>query len=78
MVPCLLCSHDMANDERVKTVYHVSTRRLFDSCWSQDEFHLDEWESNHLLDCQVCMHIRDVFARQYTAMKTGVSDNEVA
>ena len=78
MVPCLHSLHDMANDERVKTVYHVSTRRLFDSCWSQGEFHLDEWESNHLLDCQVCMHIRDVFARQYTAMKTGVSDNEVA
>jgi hypothetical protein len=68
----------MGTDERLKAVYHVSTRRLFDSCWSQDEFHLDEWESSHLADCQVCTHIRDVFARQYTAMKARVGDNEVA
>ena len=77
MAPCLLPLPDMADDEQVNPVYHVSMRRLFDSCW-QGEFHLDEWELSHLADCVHCMHIRDVLARQDIAMQTRVSDHEVA
>ncbi len=75
MVPCLHRFHDMADEERVKPVYHVSTRRLFDSCWSHGEFHLDEWELSHLADCSECTHVRDVFARQSIAMKSRGDDD---
>ena len=67
----------MVNEDHLKQVYHVATRRLFESCWGQGDIHLDDWELNHLAECEECSHIRDVFARQSAAMKTGGSDNEV-
>ena len=50
---------------------HIAMRRLFDSTSAelQGEFHFDDWESDHLMACKECQHIRDVFARQFVAMK---------
>jgi hypothetical protein len=59
---------------------HISMRRLFDSTSAdlQGEFHLDDWELAHLIACKECQHIRDVFARQFVAMKAKTAGNNDA
>ena len=70
----------MGNDPTA-TESHVSMRRLFDSTSAdlQGKFHFDNWELTHLTGCEECQHIRDVFARQFVAMKGKAADgNSVA
>jgi hypothetical protein len=68
-------------DEAPITGDHILMRRLFDSTSAdlQGEFHLDDWELAHLNACEECQHIRDVFARQFLAMKArAAGSNDVA
>jgi hypothetical protein len=69
----------MDHDARIKAI-HIATQRLFDSISldQQENFHFDDWELTHLAGCQECEHIRDVFGRQFSAMRRKTASNEVA
>ena len=69
----------MDYDARIKAI-HIATQRLFDSISIdlENEFHLDDWELKHLSGCKECQHIREVFGRQFSAMRKKAASNEVA
>ena len=69
----------MDHDARIKAI-HIATQRLFDSISidQQQDFRFDDWELKHLAGCPECEHIRDVFGRQFSAMRKKAATNEVA
>ena len=50
---------------------HINTLRLFDASRGdlQGKFKLEDWELKHLAQCVECRHVREVFGRQFTALK---------
>jgi hypothetical protein len=61
----------MPDRKEIKVLEHIETLRLFDSSRGdlQGKFRFEDWESEHLAVCQECQHIREVFSRQFTAIK---------
>ena len=71
MVLCLHTYRRMSDRKEIKVLEHIETLRLFDSSRGdlQGKFRFEDWESEHLAVCQECQHIREVFSRQFTAIK---------
>lgn len=69
----------MANEARTRE-QHIATRRLFDSISPelQERVQLEDGELEHLLCCNECKHVREVFAKQFIAMKQKNEGNEAA
>jgi hypothetical protein len=49
---------------------HIKPLRLFDLSQAESRksnFRLEDWEKEHLRECDECQHIVEVFARQFTS-----------
>lgn len=59
---------------------HVNMLRLFDSSREdlQGKFQLEEWELQHLKQCEECRHVQEVFMRQFTGVKKPASEKQTA
>ena len=61
----------MPEQKKIDPLEHINTLRLFDSSRGdlQGKFTLEAGELEHLAQCAECQHVREVFRRQFTALK---------
>ena len=71
MVPGLHTFISMVDSKESEVPGHIETLRLFDASRGDlvGLFQLEASELKHLESCKECQHVREVFGRQFTALK---------